>query len=29
MEFRSELPEDLQGVLDELRERFNPELHVT
>ena len=29
MEFRSELPQDLQGVLDELRERFNPELHVT
>jgi 23S rRNA pseudouridine1911/1915/1917 synthase len=29
MEFRSELPEDLQGVLDELRERFNPLLHET
>jgi 23S rRNA pseudouridine1911/1915/1917 synthase len=29
MEFTSELPADLQGVLDELRERFNPELHET
>ena len=29
MEFTSELPEDLQRVLDELRERFNPELHET
>jgi len=29
MEFHSELPADLQHVLDELRERFNPELHVT
>ena len=27
MEFTSELPEDLQRVLDELRESFNPELH--
>ena len=27
MEFSSELPEDLQRVLDELRESFNPELH--
>jgi 23S rRNA pseudouridine1911/1915/1917 synthase len=27
MEFASELPPDLQRVLDELRERFNPELH--
>ena len=27
MEFTSELPADLQRVLDELRERFNPELH--
>jgi 23S rRNA pseudouridine1911/1915/1917 synthase len=27
MEFASDLPPDLQGVLDELRERFNPELH--
>ena len=24
MEFTSELPDDLQRVLDELRERFNP-----
>ena len=29
MEFTSELPADLQRVLDELRERFNPELHET
>jgi 23S rRNA pseudouridine1911/1915/1917 synthase len=27
MEFTSELPEDLQRVLEELRESFNPELH--
>jgi 23S rRNA pseudouridine1911/1915/1917 synthase len=27
MEFTSELPADLQRVLDELRDRFNPELH--
>jgi 23S rRNA pseudouridine1911/1915/1917 synthase len=27
IEFTSELPEDLQRVLDELRERFDPELH--
>jgi 23S rRNA pseudouridine1911/1915/1917 synthase len=27
MEFTSELPGDLQRVLDELRESFNPELH--
>ena len=27
MEFTSELPADLQRVLDELRESFNPELH--
>jgi 23S rRNA pseudouridine1911/1915/1917 synthase len=27
MEFTSELPADLQRVLDELRERFNPDLH--
>ena len=27
MEFTSELPEDLQRVLDELRESFNPALH--
>ena len=27
MEFTSELPEDLQRVLDELRESFNPDLH--
>ena len=27
MEFTSELPADLQRVVDELRERFNPELH--
>jgi 23S rRNA pseudouridine1911/1915/1917 synthase len=27
MEFTSELPADLQRVLDELRERFNPALH--
>jgi 23S rRNA pseudouridine1911/1915/1917 synthase len=27
MEFLSALPEDLQKVLDELREKFNPELH--
>jgi 23S rRNA pseudouridine1911/1915/1917 synthase len=27
MEFTSELPADLQGVLDELRDRFNPALH--
>jgi len=29
MEFTSELPADLQGVLDELRDRFNPLLHET
>ena len=29
MEFTSELPADLQRVLDELRERFNPMLHET
>ena len=29
MEFTSELPADLQRVLDELRERFNPLLHDT
>jgi 23S rRNA pseudouridine1911/1915/1917 synthase len=29
MEFHSELPPDLQAVLDELRERFNPSLHET
>jgi 23S rRNA pseudouridine1911/1915/1917 synthase len=29
MEFTSELPRDLQAVLDELRERFNPSLHET
>jgi len=29
MEFTSELPADLQRVLDELRDRFNPELHET
>jgi 23S rRNA pseudouridine1911/1915/1917 synthase len=29
MEFKSELPADLQAVLEELRERFNPELHIT
>jgi 23S rRNA pseudouridine1911/1915/1917 synthase len=29
MEFQSELPADLQAVLDELRERFNPSLHET
>jgi 23S rRNA pseudouridine1911/1915/1917 synthase len=29
MEFTSELPADLQRVLDELREKFNPELHET
>jgi 23S rRNA pseudouridine1911/1915/1917 synthase len=28
MAFESELPGDLRAVLDELRERFNPELHV-
>jgi 23S rRNA pseudouridine1911/1915/1917 synthase len=27
MEFTSELPEDLQRVVDELRERFDPLLH--
>jgi 23S rRNA pseudouridine1911/1915/1917 synthase len=27
MEFMSALPEDLQKVLDELREKFNPDLH--
>jgi 23S rRNA pseudouridine1911/1915/1917 synthase len=27
MQFESELPEDLQRVLDEVREAFNPELH--
>jgi 23S rRNA pseudouridine1911/1915/1917 synthase len=27
MEFTSELPDDLQRVLDDLRESFNPELH--
>ena len=27
MEFTSVLPADLQRVLDELRERFNPDLH--
>ena len=27
MEFTSELPEDLQRVLDQLRERFDPSLH--
>jgi hypothetical protein len=27
MEFTSELPDDLQRVLDELRESFNPALH--
>jgi 23S rRNA pseudouridine1911/1915/1917 synthase len=27
MEFTSELPPDLQRVLDELRDRYNPELH--
>jgi 23S rRNA pseudouridine1911/1915/1917 synthase len=29
MEFTSELPADLQSVLDELRDRFNPLLHET
>ena len=29
MEFTSELPADLQRVVDELRERFNPLLHET
>jgi 23S rRNA pseudouridine1911/1915/1917 synthase len=29
MEFTSDLPEDLQRVLEELRESFNPELHET
>jgi 23S rRNA pseudouridine1911/1915/1917 synthase len=29
MEFRSELPEDLQRVLNELREAFDPSLHET
>jgi 23S rRNA pseudouridine1911/1915/1917 synthase len=29
MEFHSDLPADLQDVLDELRERFNPALHET
>jgi predicted dienelactone hydrolase len=27
MEFTSELPADLQRVLDELRQTFNPSLH--
>jgi hypothetical protein len=27
MEFVSAMPADLQKVLDELREKFNPDLH--
>ena len=29
MEFMSALPDDLQKVLDELREKFDPTLHET